>query len=109
MGRRRALGPDPRSEWNDPPNSQDTETWDDERSRSRSRERRDLRLDFDGAAELDKWPNDGEDRDRRADESSVKWHRWTFLTTGGRSRLARRREGIINGEPGRRHEADRSN
>ena len=36
-------------------------------------------------------------------------HYWTDLATGGRSRLARRREGIINGEPGRRHEADRRN
>ena len=41
--------------------------------------------------------------------TELKWHRWTFLTTGGRSRLARRREGIINGEPGRRHEAVRRN
>jgi len=70
VGRRRELGPDPRSEGNDPPNSQDTETWDDERSRSRSQGRRDLRSVFDGAAELDRWPSDGEDRDRRADESS---------------------------------------
>ena len=45
----------------------------------------------------------------RGRPAQLKWHHWTFLTTGGRSRLARRREGIINGEPGRRHEAVRRN
>ena len=45
----------------------------------------------------------------RGRPEQLKWHYWVDLTTGGRSRLARRREGIINGEPGRRHEADRRN
>ena len=45
----------------------------------------------------------------RGRPAQLKWLYWTDLTTGGRSRLAQRREGIINGEPGRRHEADRRN